>query len=160
MAPAGVFCYIGFRMKNDQISKMNEPAGSLVPGPANHPPRILVAAHDPFIRHFSAEMLMRQGYWVNAAEDGAAAWEELQAINYHLLITGFKLPKVTGLGLIKRLRAAGHALPVVLLAEGPPAQSPAQYPSFQPMATLLQPVVVDALLNTVKTVLQVAARPK
>jgi hypothetical protein len=50
---------------------------------------------DPLLLHLSAEVLIRQGYVVNAAEDAATAWEELQAINYHLLITNYKLPKIT-----------------------------------------------------------------
>ena len=51
----------------------------------NQPHRILVVESDPFSLPFSAEVLIQHGYEVNATEDGEAAWEELQTINYHLL---------------------------------------------------------------------------
>ena len=83
----------------------------------NQPHRILVVEPHPFLLHFSAEVLIRHGYEVNAVEDAATAWEELQAINYNFLVADYKLPKITGIGLIKKLRAARLALPVVLVAE-------------------------------------------
>ena len=126
----------------------------------NQPHRILVVEPDPFLLHLSAEVLIRHGYEVNAAEDAATAWEELQAINYHLLITEYKLPKITGIGLIKKLRAARLALPVVLVAERLPTQRLAKYPPLQPAATLLKPFAVDTLLDIVRNVLRVTDSPR
>ena len=124
----------------------------------NLPQRILVVQPDPFLLHLSAEVLIQHGYEVNATEDAATAWTELQAINYHLLITDYKLPEATGIGLIRKLRAARLALPVVLIAEKIPTQQLARLPSLQPAAVLLKPLATDALLRTVKTVLCRAQR--
>ena len=124
---------------------------------ANQRRRILVVEPDPFLLHLSAEVLIRQGYEVNAVEDAATAWEELRATNYNLLITGYKLPKITGIGLIKKLRAARLALPVVLVADKLPRQQLAKLPPLQPAVTLLKPVAADALLDTVETVLSAAS---
>jgi DNA-binding response OmpR family regulator len=148
-------------MKDGQISKTSESDRAPLQFQTNPPHRILVVENDPFLLHLSAEVLIRDGYEVNAAEDGAAAWKELQAINYDLLITDCKLPKLTGIGLIKKLRATRLALPVVLVAEKLPARKLARNPLLQPAATLLKPIVVDALLDTVKTVLrdQQSTRP-
>jgi len=118
------------------------------------PHRILVVEQDPFLLHFNVEVLIGHGYEVETAEDGATAWKELQAVNYHLLITGYKLPKVTGIGLIKKLHAAHLALPVVLVAEKTPLHQLVKYPWLQPAATLLKPVAADTLLATVKNVLR------
>jgi DNA-binding response OmpR family regulator len=138
---------------------MSESASIPIQFQTNQPHRILVVEPDPFLLHFSAEVLIRQGYEVNATEDAATAWEELQAINYNLLITDYKLPKITGIGLIKKLRAARLALPVVLVAEKLPTQQLAKLPPLQPAVMLLKPIAADALLDTVKTVLRVASSP-
>jgi len=125
----------------------------------DQPQRILVVEPDPFLLHLSADVLMRQGYEVYAAENAATAWEELLAINYHLLITDYKLPKITGIGLIKKLRTARLALPVVLITEKLSTQLLARLQPLQPAVMLLKPIAADALLDTVKTVLRVAGSP-
>ena len=50
------------------------------------------------------------------AEDGVAAWEALQVNNYNLLITEHNLPKLTGVELVRKLRAARMDVPVVMAA--------------------------------------------
>jgi DNA-binding response OmpR family regulator len=124
----------------------------------NPPHAILVLDRDPFIRHFSAEVLTRHGYIVNAAEDGAAGWEELQANRYNLLITGQDLPKMTGIKLIGKLRAAGMVLPVVMVADRLPTRELARTPPLPVAAMLLKPISFDALLDTVNIVLCAANR--
>jgi DNA-binding response OmpR family regulator len=147
-------------MIDDEISWACEPASLPLPARVKAPQRILVVEGDPFFRHLSAEVLIRHGYEVNAAEDGAAAWEELQAINYSLLITDYDLTKITGIGLIKKLRAARLILPVVMIARRLPTHTLTHNPSLQPAATLLKPFAVDALLGTVEIVLRAPNRPR
>jgi len=125
---------------------MNQSANGPLDFRASQPQRILVVEQDPFLLHLSAEVLIQHGYEVNATEDAAAAWKELQAINYNLLITDYKLPKVTGLGLIKKLHAARLALPVVLVAEKIPTLQLAKFRWLQPAVTLLKPIAADTLL--------------
>src|ERR1035438_6867731 len=111
-------------VKRFQMSQsVNEPLESR----AHQPHRILVVAEDPFLLHFNVAVLIRHGYEVKAAEDATSAWKELQATNYNLLITDYKLPKMTGIGLIKKLHAARLALPVVLVAEKAPPHQLAKY---------------------------------
>jgi DNA-binding response OmpR family regulator len=138
---------------------MNWSANEPIEVQARQPQRILVMAEDPIVLHFNVEVLIQHGYKVKAAEDGATAWKELQAINYNLLITDYKLLKVVGIGLIKKLHATSLALPVVLVAETPPTQQLAKYPWFQPAATLLKPITAEVLLDTVRNVLRVTSSP-
>src|ERR1017187_7601349 len=91
-----------FALKN---FKVNQSTHKQLEFGARQPHRILVVENDPFLREFNVEVLIRHGYEVKTAEDGATAWKELQAFNYNLLITEYKLPKVTGLALIKKLQA-------------------------------------------------------
>ena len=137
-----------------------EPTGPCLQCPPNSPHRILVVDQDPYVRHLSADVLIRHGYEVNAAEDGAAGWKELQAYNYHLLITEHDLPKLTGIELVRKLRATHMALPVVMATGRLPVRALAQNPSLQFAATLLKPLPVDTLLDTVKTILRAPQSPR
>src|SRR5579883_1364297 len=89
------------------------------------------------------------GYPVDTAEDGGVAWEVLQAGRYGLLITDNQMPKVTGVELVKKCRAARITLPVILASGAPPADSE----SLQIAAILLKPFTGAQLLKTVKEVL-------
>ena len=123
----------------------------------NPPHRILVVDRDPYVRHLSADLLIRYGYEVNAAEDGDAGWKELQANNYHLLITEDDLPKLTGIELVTKLRAARMALPVVMTSG---ARLFVRNPALQLSATFLKPLPADALLDTVENLLRATNSPR
>jgi len=141
------------------IVGMDESSNEPIEVPARRPNRILVVEEDPFLLQSNVQVLIQHGYEVKEAPDGATAWEELQAIKYNLLIINYKLLKVTGVKLIKKLHAARLALPVVLVAEPTPTPQLAKYPWLQPAATLLKPIAADILLNTVKNVLRATSSP-
>jgi len=124
----------------------------------NLPQRILVVDQDPYVRHLSADVLIRHGFEVNAVADGGAGWNELKACHYHLLITEHDLPNLTGIELVRKLRAARMVLPVVMAACKLPLRALAQNPSLQFSAMLLKPLPVDALLDTVRIILYSATR--
>jgi len=105
------------------------------------------------------EALAGQGYHVDAAEDGIAAWEALKANRYHLLITEHAIPNLTGVELVKMLRAAHMAVPVVMAAERLPTHELARNPALQLAATLSKPFAVDALVDTVKNLLRATDTP-
>jgi len=129
-------------------------ADALLQGPKNLPCRILVVDEDRDLRRLYAEALARPGYQVDGAEDGFAGWEALQANHYNLLITEHDLPDLSGVELVRKLRAARMALPVVMAAGRLPKDELAQDPSLQFAATLLKPFAIDALLDTVNNVLR------
>jgi DNA-binding response OmpR family regulator len=108
------------------------------------------------IRRLLTQVLVGSGYHVDVAEDGAAAWEALQAKPYDLLITDQNMPKISGVELVKNLRSARIPLPVVMVAGELPVRDLAQNPSLQLAATLSKPFAVDALIDTVKSVLRAA----
>ncbi|MBE0546029.1 MAG: response regulator [Verrucomicrobia bacterium] len=140
-------------MSNKNLLPATESNSPPVQLQLNLPQRILVVDRDPYVRHLSADVLIRHGYEVNAVEAGAAGWKELQAYNYHLLITEHDLPKLTGIALVRKLRAARMGLPVVMAAGRLPTRALAQNPSLQFSAMLLKPLPVDALLDTVRIIL-------
>ena len=117
--------------------------------PSSH---ILVVDDDGDIRQLSAGALVRFGYRVDLAEDGAAAWKALQANSYDLLITDNKMPKLSGVELVKKVRSVGMTLPVVLASSAIPTEELERNPWLQLAATLEKPFSRGQLLETVREV--------
>lgn len=135
-------------------AQIAEPASAPVQSRTNAPRRILVAEDDGDIRRLNTEILTHSGYQVDAAEDGDAAWNNLQAHSYDLLVTDNDMPKVSGVELIKMLHADRITVPVIMATGRLPMEEFTRYPWLQPVATLLKPYTVDELLVTVKEVLR------
>ena len=129
-----------------------EPAGAPLQSPANPPRRILVVEDDGDIRRLNTEVLIRYGYHVDAAEDGAIAWDALQLNRYDLVVTDNNMPKVSGVDLLKKIHAARIALPVILATGVLPQEEFIRSPWLQPAATLGKPYTIAQLLGTVKAV--------
>ena len=136
-------------MKDKTISQAGESTCAPLP-----PCRILLVDDEPHIRQLNTGALIHSGYHVDAAEDGAAAWEALGADSYDLMITDNNMPRLTGVELLKKLRSARMALPVILATGTLPKEEFIRYPWLQPDATLLKPYTVEELLGTVRTVLR------
>jgi DNA-binding response OmpR family regulator len=144
----------------EKISPAEKTAGMAQPCLTNFSHRILAVDEDSDLRLLYAAALARPGYRVDVAEDGAAGWDALQANNYNLLITEYDMPRLSGVDLVKKLRAAHMALPVVMAAARLPEDELAGDPSLQLAATLMKPFEVDALLDTVKIVLRATDSPR
>ena len=138
-------------MKDKTISQAGESNGAPFP-----PCRILVVEDDSGLLRLNAEVLKRSGYDVDAAEDGAAAWDAFQFNRYDLLVTDNKMPKVSGFELLKKLQAAGVVMPVIMATGELPEEEFTQYPWLQPGAILLKPYTIVELLGTVRKVLREA----
>ena len=138
-------------------SQAGEVAGASVHRDSIPRQRILVVEDDAVIRQLNTEVLTCSGYQVDAAEDGAAAWDALQRNNYDLVVTDNDMPKVTGVELIKKLQDTQMNLPVIMATGTLPDEEFARYPCLQPAVTLLKPYTFDELLNAVKAVLRATA---
>jgi DNA-binding response OmpR family regulator len=108
---------------------------------------------DNSIRQLSTEMLLKAGFTVDAAVDGAAGWEALQAKQYDLMITDNSMPKVTGVELVKLLRSQNPILPVIMASGAAPSEEMRRNPWLEISVILLKPYTLDQLLDTVKQVL-------
>lgn len=71
--------------------------------------RILVAEDDRITRASLVRQLEAWGHTVAAAEDGQAAWEALGASPFDIVITDWEMPRLSGVELIERIRAASAA---------------------------------------------------
>src|ERR1039458_8227559 len=143
-------------MKGNQTSSAGEPTCNPLLFQTNPPDHILVAEDDIFFRRLSTKVLVSSGYEVDATADGAAAWRALNADSYDLLITDNSMPKVSGVELLKKLRGARMALPVIMATGTLPEEEFTRYPWLQPAGTLLKPYTGEEILRMVKKVLREA----
>ena len=65
--------------------------------------RILVVDDDPTIRQTVAEVLIRQGYDIRQAEDGASALRQARDQPFALVLLDLRLPDVNGLEILPKL---------------------------------------------------------
>jgi DNA-binding response OmpR family regulator len=77
--------------------------------------RILIAEDDAIIADGLARSLRQGGYAVDWAPNGLDADAALLTATYDLLILDLGLPRLPGLEVLKRLRARGSQLPVLIL---------------------------------------------
>jgi len=77
--------------------------------------KILVVEDDPLIQRSLREMVEAWGYACDEAADGELAWEMLRLCRYDLLLLDLNLPRLDGLSLCRRLRAASGQQPLVLM---------------------------------------------
>ena len=77
--------------------------------------RLLLAEDEWSLSRALTALLERNHYAVDAVYDGQEALEWLQAGNYDALILDIMMPKLDGLEVLRRLRAQGSRLPVLLL---------------------------------------------
>jgi DNA-binding response OmpR family regulator len=120
---------------------------------SSNPHRILVAEDDEDVRRLNADALVGSGYLVDAAEDGAVAWDSLQIKVYRLLITDNNMPKMSGIELIKKMRAASITTPVILASAAIPYDAMETHSPLQINGTLPKPYNVGELLKLVSEVL-------
>ena len=77
--------------------------------------RILVIDDDPGIRRVLERGLQYEGYLVETAGDGEAGVRALRDRTPDLVILDVMLPGVDGIEVLRRVRQAGDAVPVILL---------------------------------------------
>jgi CheY-like chemotaxis protein len=118
-----------------------------------------VVDDDNDTRQLSVDVLAGSGYNIEVAKDGSAGWKALQSGNhYDLVVTDNKMPNMTGIEMIAKLRSARRTVPVIMATEHLPDREFARKPWLRPDATLQRPFSNDDLLETVKKVLHAAAK--
>ena len=77
--------------------------------------RILVVEDEKHLNHIITEVLADEGYCADSCYNGLDALDYIAAAPYDVIITDIMMPKLNGLEMVRRMRAAGNSTPVLFL---------------------------------------------
>jgi len=80
--------------------------------------KLLVVDDEKNLRLVVQKELSRQGYVVETASDGEEAWEMLEAEDYDVVLCDINMPRLDGMGLLRRLCEQNHHRPEVIMLTG------------------------------------------
>ncbi len=126
------------------------PGSSARAAPAGH---ILLVDDDSAIRGHIALLLRGSGYRVDTAGDGGTGLIALYFNPYDLLITEHEMPKLSGLDLLRRMRACPLLLPAIMISGFIPWEEADLEWSLRPGAVVEKPFSFGALLAKVRMLL-------
>ena len=115
--------------------------------------RILIVDDDAGLRDFVAKALHGAGYSIHCAEDGEAGWNALCSDAFDALITDHEMPRLTGLDLLRRVRAVQRNVPVILTSGNMPWHDPDLLRLLPPGVALEKPFSLAGLLANVRGLL-------
>jgi len=78
--------------------------------------RILAVEDEELLQRLLQTALKRRGHRVEVCGDGQEALEKLDQGRYDVVVTDFRMPRMTGLTLIQTLRARADRTPIVLMS--------------------------------------------
>ncbi|MFN2501171.1 MAG: sigma-54-dependent transcriptional regulator [Pyrinomonadaceae bacterium] len=80
--------------------------------------KLLVVDDEKNLRLVVQKEMARQGHDVECAEDGQAAWEILESSDFDVLLCDINMPRLDGLGLLRRTRERSQNPPEVIMLTG------------------------------------------
>jgi len=118
--------------------------------------RIILCDDEIHILRAAEFKLKRAGYEVTIASDGQEAWERIKVQPPDILVTDCQMPRLDGLGLIRRVREnpATRHLPILMLtAKGYELPSEELARQWNVMGVIPKPFSPRELLQTVEKIL-------
>lgn len=115
--------------------------------------RILVVEDDEDMRENLRRILLRAGYQVQLARDGAEAITMLQTHPCHLVLTDLVMPQMGGLELLREIRRHERSMPVVFLTAFGNRETFAKAMALGAVEFLSKPFRADSLLRIIEGVL-------
>ncbi|CAN5339706.1 sigma-54 dependent transcriptional regulator [soil metagenome] len=80
--------------------------------------KLLVVDDEKNLRLVVQKEMARQGHEVECAEDGEAAWAMLEEQDYDVLLCDINMPRLDGMGLLRRTRERSQNPPEVIMLTG------------------------------------------
>lgn len=96
----------------------------------------------------------QRGYSARVLNNGEEAWFEAQEVDYTLAVVDLGLPGMSGLELIRKLRAAGNNIPIVVLTARDDVETIVQAMEAGADDYLKKPVYFEELLAHIEAVLR------
>ena len=119
-----------------------------------NPPRILVVDDDNNLRWVIQTQLEQMGYAVATAADGVTALEAMEKQPPALVLTDLKMPGMSGMELLERIRRDYPEIPVLIMTAFGTIQSAVQAMRAGAYDYLTKPIDYDELAMSVSRVLE------
>ena len=116
--------------------------------------RLLVIEDEKRLAQNLAELLRRQGYTVDVSSDGVSGYDNAVTDIYDLILLDAMLPGMDGFTLLRKLRAGGHAVPVLMLTARSDVADRVQGLDCGADYYLTKPFEPDELLACVRSLLR------
>ncbi|SEH10705.1 Response regulator receiver domain-containing protein [Sphingopyxis sp. YR583] len=113
-------------------------------------PLVAVVDDDEAIREALCDLLMVTGLECSTFDSAPAFLDKMQD-RFDCLITDVRMPGMSGIDLLERVRAGGSDLPVIVLTSVLDLSARARALHLGAQAWLTKPVADDALLDQLKT---------
>lgn len=118
---------------------------------------ILIIDDEPHLPHQFARYLRKHGYEVTAVADGETGLQVLQKDSIDLVLLDLRLPKMSGLEVLERIRETEQELPVVMLTAYGDVQTAVAAMKLGAVDYLLKGFDLDELLLVVRRGLEMSA---
>lgn len=111
---------------------------------------VLLVDDDPAVRSSFERACRRLGFDVEVAENGRAALERLDARRFDLIIADVAMPGLSGVDLLRAIRATDIHVPVALMTAAPQLDSAMEAVEYGAFRYLVKPVEIDELARTLE----------
>ena len=116
--------------------------------------RILVADDESLMREFLTETLISQNYEVVSAENGEQAIEFINNDTCDLILTDYKMPKYTGIDVLKKAREKMPDCKVIIMTAYGTVENAVEAMKLGAFDYIVKPFSLDEILILVKRVLK------
>lgn len=120
--------------------------------------KILVADDEPVITTVLSEELLRTGYQVDVANDGEAAYNQLQLKSYDVVILDVRMPKREGLSLLRHIKKTEPATVVIMMTAFGAVNSAVEAMKIGAYDYITKPFENDELLEKVEEALKLKVK--
>lgn len=126
------------------------PAATATPRKVQAGARVLVVDDETPLLRANARMLEEAGYVVTQAADGIEAGVALQGPRFDAIISDIRMPGMSGIQLLRRIRELDVDVPVLLLTGNPGVESAVQALEFGALRYLIKPLSRADLVKNVE----------
>jgi DNA-binding response OmpR family regulator len=140
-------------MNDKEVISAEGPGSPPIGGQKSSRNRILVVDDDSDARQRHVMLLLDSGYDVEDATNGADGWEALHDRHFDLVITDNRMPKMTGVEMIEKLRFSRMTIPVIMATGHMPTFEFARKPWLRPDLAMVIPFSDDEFLTAIRNLL-------
>lgn len=117
--------------------------------------QILVVDDEEIIRNVLSDLLAREGYTIDTAVDGIDALEQFNRNSYDLVITDLTMPRLDGMGLLKKLKESDPELKVIVITAYATLESAVSVIREGAYDYIVKPFIIDEVLFKIRNIFNI-----